>query len=593
MKILGVNEDHNANAALIVDGEVIGCVAEERFTGIKNDTEYPRLSIDSLLSIAGIKGSEIDKVVFAGTIADPFQMQMKRISTYSIKDYLREQHEYWKPVLLEKKQSDYWSRISKEPKFAHPASPCYYDYSFLSTEPEERWVDVFNDVRKETAAKHLGISKDNVLLMDHHRSHAAYAFYASPKSRLRTLVVTADGWGDGCNATASVYENGKLNEFFRTNMCNMARIYRWITLLLGMKPNEHEFKVMGLAPYAKDYIARPAYEVFKKTLVVDGLDFKWKEKPSDMYFYFRDALEGVRFDGIAAGLQMWVEDLVSEWIQNLMAHTGAEALYYSGGLSMNIKANKRIMELECVKEFHVPPSGGDESISIGASYALCEDLGIQAEPLKYTYLGPLYSQSDSKASIARNDLQGFSVIENPTDDLIADYLANEYVLGRCVGAMEFGARSLGNRAILCNPSKIENLKLVNEKIKFRDFWMPFTPSILVERGPDYIVNPKRATSEFMTIAFDSTELCREHLKAAIHPYDFTVRAQLVEPDSNPEYYSLIKSFERKTGIGALLNTSLNLHGSPIVNTPDAALYTMLHSGLDGMILPGFLIVRDR
>jgi carbamoyltransferase len=220
-------------------------------------------------------------------------------------------------------------------------------------------------------------------------------------------------------------------------------------------------------------------------------------------------------------------------------------------------------------------------------------LGIPSEPLKFTYLGPQYDRADSKAAIERNDLTGFSIIENPSDELIAGYLAGDHVLGRCVGAMEFGARSLGNRSILCNPSKIENLKLINEKIKFRDFWMPFTPSILAERGPDYVVNPKGATTEFMTIAFDSTPLCREHLKAAIHPYDFTVRAQFVRQETNPGYYSLIKAFEKMTGIGALLNTSLNLHGSPMVNTIDEALYTMFHSGLDGMIVPGFLIVRDK
>jgi len=232
-------------------------------------------------------------------------------------------------------------------------------------------------------------------------------------------------------------------------------------------------------------------------------------------------------------------------------------------------------------------------IAIGASYALCEDLGIPCEPLKNTYLGPEYSSADSIAAMERCDLSSFKILENPSDDLIADYLVGEHVLGRCVGPMEFGARALGNRSILCNPSKIENLKHINEKIKFRDFWMPFTPSILAERAADYVVNPKGSTSEFMTIAYDSTPMCREHLKAAIHPYDFTVRAQLVRPDINPGYYSLIKTFEKKTGIGALLNTSLNLHGSPMVNTIDEALYTMLHSGLDGLILPGFLIIRDK
>ncbi len=130
----------------------------------------------------------------------------------------------------------------------------------------------------------------------------------------------------GCNATISVVEDGKIKEIHRTAMCNLARMYKWITLLLGMKPHEHEYKVMGLAPYAKDYIRNPAYNIFKETLVVDGLDFRWNKKPSDMYFYFKDKLEGVRFDGIAAGLQMWVEELLSEWVTNLMKHTGTGIL---------------------------------------------------------------------------------------------------------------------------------------------------------------------------------------------------------------------------------------------------------------------------
>jgi carbamoyltransferase len=165
------------------------------------------------------------------------------------------------------------------------------------------------------------------------------------------------------------------------------------------------------------------------------------------------------------------------------------------------------------------------------------------------------------------------------------------VLGRCVGNMEFGARSLGNRAILCDPSKFENLRAINEKVKFRDFWMPFTPSILEERGNDYLVNPKGIEARYMTIAFDSTKLAKDHLRAAIHPSDFSVRPQLVAHSVNPSYHALIKAFEKKTGIGAVLNTSLNLHGFPIVLNTGDAIDTMEKSGLDGMILPGILILK--
>jgi len=159
-------------------------------------------------------------------------------------------------------------------------------------------------------------------------------------------------------------------------------MYRWITLLLGMKPNEHEFKVMGLAPYAKDYIRDPAYKIYKETLVVDGLDFKWKTEPSDMYFYFKERFEGIRFDGIAAGLQLWLEDLLSEWITNILKHIGTDALYFSGGLSMNVKANKLIAELPEVKNLYVAPSGGDESLAMGSAFVLSQELGDSSVALK-------------------------------------------------------------------------------------------------------------------------------------------------------------------------------------------------------------------
>jgi carbamoyltransferase len=170
-------------------------------------------------------------------------------------------------------------------------------------------------------------------------------------------------------------------------------------------------------------------------------------------------------------------------------------------------------------------------------------------------------------------------------------LADGKVFARCVGRMEFGARALGNRSILCDPSKWSNVRKINEKIKGRDFWMPFTPSILSHRSKDYLVNAKNLRTPFMTIAMDSSALARQHLVAAVHPYDFTIRPQIVEQDVNPEYFALIQAFESITGIGALLNTSLNLHGKPIVNTPRDALNTFTHSGLDGLILPGVLVLK--
>ena len=592
MIILGINEDHNATAAIVKDGKVLACISEERLSRVKNDTGYPYQAINEILRMTNLTPAQIDYVVFAGKYADPLGLQLKRSTRFKIPDYVREMHEYWKPVLIEKKTSDFYERMI-ESKDLSGANDTYYDYSFMKDSPKEKWSELMNQSKMKTVMKHLGIAQDRIRFIDHHTGHAYYGYYASPHDpSRRAAVVTADGWGDDCNATVSIYENGTIKEIHRTAMCNLARMYRWTTLLLGMKPNEHEYKVMGLAPYAKDYLRDPAYKIYKETLVVEGLDFRWNKKPSDMYFYFRDKFEGLRFDGIAAGLQMWMEELLAQWVTNIMQQTKTDTLYFSGGLSMNIKANKLLAELPFIKELYMSPSGGDESLAIGAAFVLAKELGDTPQALTNAYLGTVPDRAQALAAVAdfRQD-KVYQVIDEPTSSFIADLLSQGKVLGRCVGGMEFGARSLGNRAILCDPSKFEQLRSINEKIKFRDFWMPFTPSILKERANDYLVNPKGLLAEYMTLALDSTALAKEHLKAAIHPNDFTVRPQLVSPQTNEDYYQLIKAFEKKTGIGALLNTSLNLHGSPIACNAKDAIEVLVKSGLDGMILPGVLLLK--
>lgn len=593
MIVLGINEDHNASAAIVKDGVVLACASEERFTGIKNDVGYPKMAIEYVLHHARVGANDLDKVVYASFVQDPLSIKLKRITRYRIKDYVREMHEYWKPVLLEGRSSNYWDEVQDDARLADP-NGVHYDFAFMKQAPREKWDDLFTQERRALACRHLKIPESKVVFVDHHMAHAYYAYFASPidKSK-KTAVVTADGWGDGCNATVSIAHGNGVREVHRTSMCNIARIYRWVTLLSGMKPNEHEYKVMGLAPYAKDYIKEPAYKIFKDTLVVDGIDFKWKEKPRDMYFHFKERFEqeGVRFDGIAGGIQQWVEELVSQWVTNIMSHLDVDQLVMSGGLAMNIKANKVVAELPSVRDFFIAASPADETLCIGAAYVEANKNDV-IEPLSNVYFGPAPTAEDVEKVLRENGVADqYDVKRGYTADDIAECLVRGKVLGRCVGRMEFGARALGNRSILCDPSKAENLQKINEKIKFRDFWMPFTPSILKERVGDYLVNGKNIRSPFMTMAFDSTPLGQKDLKAALHPADHTIRPQMLEREVNPEYYDIIKAFEKKTGIGGILNTSFNLHGKPIVLGAADAFYTFLHSGLDGLALPGVLILK--
>ena len=595
MVILGINENHNSTATIIKDGKIIYCASEERITREKNDVGYPFKAINEGLKETGLKKEDIDFVTFSfQTAGNPLELKIKRITRFSIQDYIKEMHEHWKPLLIENKSdTSFWENLLKDPKFNKPNEEHYYNFDFLKNTNKEEWADIFNKERKNVVVKHLGIDPEKIFFIKHHEAHANYAYYSAIIDRNKpTAVVTADGWGDGANGSIYKAENGKLKKIYETQNCNLARIYRYITLLLGMKPHEHEYKVMGLAPYSKKYTTQKAYEVFKKTLEVDGLEFKWKEKPQDLYFHFQKKLEGVRFDGIAGGLQLWLEELVTKWISNIIKELDVDSVVFSGGLSMNVKANKSITEIEGLNNLFVSPSGGDESTAIGGAYTLSLQKNINPKPLENIYLGYTITEEEIDDLINKPEVKNFYNIKKDVDlKYVAKLLSENKIIARCSNSMEFGARSLGNRSILANPSNSENIRLLNQKIKYRDFWMPFTPTILDSRINDYLLNPKNINSPYMTIGFDTTPLGQEHLKAALHPADLTARPQMLSRDRNPEYYDLIKAFESETGIGAVLNTSFNLHGEPIVRNSIDAWHTFINSDLDALLLNNTLIEK--
>lgn len=598
MKILGINEGHNASASIIVDGKVLAAMSEERITRRKNECGYPEESIAFCIKFAGVKPEELDAIATATNDLLPTGVFMKRTSTFTIEDHIKENHKYWKPVILEKKKIDYYQEFVKKDSRYDKSKELPCDFSFLETEEPKDRAEIFKKERIRNIANKLKVDANKIHFIDHHTAHAAYAYYASP-IRDDVLVINADGWGDGANASYGTGDNNEFKVLKKTANHKLATIYAWSTLILGMKPNEHEYKVMGMAPYAKDYVTKKPYEIYASTLVVDGDDFKRDTKPDDMYFWFKDKFEGCRFDGIAAGLQKFTEVRMVEWVTNLLKKTGRKKIVFSGGLALNVKVNKKLAEIKEVEQIHVPPSGGDESLSIGAAYEFasqyCTKNNIDKSiirPVDRSYLGPEFTNEDVKKAIIETKAnQKYEIVEGVTNKDIAKYLRDGKIVGCCRGRMEFGARALGNRSILANPDNYEKIRIINEMIKSRDFWMPFTPSILKERTDDYLINKKKIPSPFMTIGYDSTKLGQEHLVAAIHPYDKTVRPQFVEKEINPEYHKLISEFEKLTGIGALLNTSLNLHGFPIVCAPKDAIEIIDNSKIDMMLINDILIKR--
>ena len=361
-----------------------------------------------------------------------------------------------------------------------------------------------------------------------------------------------------------------------------------------MKPLEHEYKLMGLAPYAKTSHSIDAYDVFSEIFEIDGIEFKWKNKPKDSYFHFKERLEGMRFDNIAAGLQKWVEDSLCKWLSNVIKETGISRVVLSGGVTMNVKAIGKVASLPCVKELFVPGTGSDESCCMGAAIGAMLHFNngkIKKTPkISSLYLGPSV-EDDNEVLTEAEEHPDFEVYRNISNEKIAELIAQGIVIGRCVGRMEFGQRALGNRSILADPRNIDVTFQINNMIKRRDFWMPFAPVVLDTYVDKYLLNPKKIHSPHMTIAFETTSEGWKHLRGGCHQADHTARAQIVKEKENQELYALIQAFAKLTGVGGLINTSFNLHGYPIVNTAKDAYGVFSKTELHVLLLPAGLVLK--
>ncbi|TGN18255.1 carbamoyltransferase C-terminal domain-containing protein [Leptospira idonii] len=587
MKILGISDTHEAAAAILVDGKVIASAAEERFSRLKSDMGYPSQAIRFCLDFAGIDPKELDAVVLATNDSPAAHIRIKREATFSIKDWVDEQNLYWKKKFAGEKVS-YHKLFTENPKYIHDKS---YDYEGVFNDLNGVDQERFRKIRFAKAKDDLGVSEDKIHFITHEHCHSYYGYYGA-NIRKKALVFTCEGEGDYSNSTVSIADEKGLTEITHTKENHLAHYYRYITLILGMKPNQHEYKVMGLAPYASEYEINKVLPVFEGLLEVkDGNLVKGRQIP-DSYFHFIEAFQGLRFDGIAGALQRYLEDRLSAWVLYHVKQTGIKDIVFSGGVAQNIKAMKVLKDLPEINSIFVNPISGDGSLCIGACYQYYKESNQDKnpDPLNNIYLGPSFDKQAVANSIAeRRTKEKFKVIESPDVDTVAKFLAEDKIIARCAGRMEFGQRALGNRSILANPANYDNLRKINQKIKGRDFWMPFTPSLLDYRAKDYLISP--FDSPFMTVAFDSTELARKHLAAAIHPADFTVRPQILTVERNANYYALIQAFEKHTGVGALLNTSFNLHGEPIVCNPSDALHTLERSELDGLLFDDFLVIR--
>ncbi len=535
---LGIHDGHNASAAVIRGRKIELALQEERLTRVKNQGDAPQ-------GVLKLVGEHPARVGLNGLYCNYGQ---------------------WPREVIER---DY----DRAARWKQPLKGTLIDRAYQKRKAAMR----------EKALARLGVARMEAV--EHHTAHASAAYYTCPFEG--GLVFTCDGSGDRVSATLSIGEQ-RIAEVSEHD--SIGRLYAMVTRYLGMSPLEHEYKVMGLAPYGRgEEIARTLSELFE----FQGLIWRRRKGVPSMYGardFLGRMLQGKRFDAIAAGAQMFLERMLTEWVRRAVRETGIRKIACSGGVFMNVKANLALLSLTEVEQMYVFPSCGDESNSIGAACHLARRAGEKIEPLGAIYFGDPITDEEAEAALAA--ARGLRIRYcADIESVAAENLAAGRIVARAKGAAEFGARALGNRSILARADSVASIRTINRMIKNRDFWMPFAPSVLAGRAADYYTKPKPVTSPYMMFAFESRSEKRAAFAAAMHPWDFTTRPHEVLEAHNPDYFRLLQEFESRTGEAIVLNTSFNLHGEPMVYRARDAVDVLLRSGLERLALANWWVEK--
>jgi len=579
---------HDAAAALLNDGEVVAAAEEERFTRRKHDYNFPEKAIDFCLRQANISGAEVDSVVF---FEKPF-LKLERILTTAANTY--------------------------------PSSREVFQKAMTTWLKDKLWI-------KGLLANYLKLDSKKVIFCEHHISHAASSFFSSPFSD--AAILSVDGVGEWATATFGEAHGTDLKLLGEIRFPHsLGLLYSAFTAFLGFEVNEGEYKVMGMAPFG-----RPEYKDKVEKLIrlgEDGsfrLDMKYfcfdrsstdtyNENFTDLlgaprapelpfftdssgypsYFgakptdYKKQAEVNQHYANVAASIQSVTEDVLLHMARNLQKRTGLKRLCLAGGVALNSVANSRILREAGFDEIFIQPAAGDGGGALGA--ALWAHHVVHGHPRKFEMKHAYWGEEHSNGAIV-DYLTSQSIAHETTDSedalctKVVAALESGSVVGWMQGRFEWGPRALGNRSILADPRRPEMKEIVNTKIKFREPFRPFAPSVLIDRASDFFEArvAEQLPARFMAMVANVEPGAAEKIPAVTH-VDGTARLQTVLPETNPLYARLLSGFEKATGIPVLLNTSFNLRGEPIVNAPAEALNSFARSGMDMLVL-GNTIVR--
>ena len=567
MKILGVHFGHDSSAALVINGEIVADVAEERFTRCKNDCSFPLRSIEYCLAHAGISSEELDVVAMPSQHLHPTAEVFFGIPENELRRHRR--FKRWVKTLLYE-----FAGMGNNT----PSLPLYQQPFALSP-----------NVRIE--------------LVDHHLAHiSSAAFTSGISTNERVLGVTADGIGDGTSVAVWRIENNDIKNLVRYGgEGSIAWFYANSTEAMGWRHGSEEWKVMGLAPYGtpspgllKGYY--PEYD--KGELTVPHLygDFGTWLDHGGVHFHGADSFEMSKiFDRVgpetfAAEVQRVSEEQAFNLILPWLEKEKTRDLVCAGGFFLNVKFNQKLWYSGMLDTHWVYPNPGDAGLAVGAALNIHykENPDRQHTPLCTLYGGPAFSDDEIEEMLIDRGIE-YTKEEN-VERAAATYLARNLVLGWFQGRMEAGPRALGNRSILMSPIDPGNKDRINAKVKYREAFRPFCPSIIDEMYDEYLANPREEL--FMVTSFEVNDGIAERIPAVVHQ-DNTARPQIVRKENNARYYKLINEFREITGEGAILNTSFNIKGEPIVCTPREAIKCFYDTGLDVLVLGSFIIKKKQ
>ena len=595
MRILGISAFyHDSAAALVVDGHIVAAAQEERFTRKKHDSRFPRHAVRYCLDESGIKLEQIDHVVF-----------------------------YDKPFLkFERLLETYLAFVPRGFRSFRMALPVWIKEKLFQKRLLRQELERFaRDYDWES----------RLLFCEHHQSHAASAFFASPFDE--AAILTMDGVGEWATTSVGI---GRANTLQMTKEIHfphsLGLLYSAFTYYTGFKVNSGEYKVMGLAPYGEPRFAQTILDHLVD-LKPDG-SFQLDQDYFDYCTGLRmtndrfDALFGgparrpdelltQRHMDLAASVQAVTEEVVTRLARSVADDTGAKNLCLAGGVALNCVANGKLLRDACFERLWVQPAAGDAGGALGAALAAYylhrnapRTLANTLDGMQGSYLGPAFSQHDVERRLTEVGAV-FDLMDEPSLlDATTAALTEEKAVGWFQGRMEFGPRALGNRSILADPRSPSMQKTLNLRVKYRESFRPFAPSVLREDTQDWfeidadspymllvadVVKARRrvmTSEEDALFGIDKLNVARSEIPAVTH-VDYSARLQTVHRETNPRYHALLSVFKAKTGCPVLVNTSFNVRGEPIACTPEDAFRCFMGSEIEVLVAGDCFLRKER